>query len=211
MSTLAILTGQLRAEMRKDPSGRIQSDSILTRNLNKAVENICTANNYNFYFCDGDFYTLTSIGTRDYAFPADFVRVEEGTVRYGQRALSYSDYRVLKRNEPSLFTTGRPTTYYFRNGSLCLFPCPSEELELEYAYRKGPTPMSLPDDECFFPDDFNKAIILYAAYLCFRDYDKNSALSALQDFNQEMVNINSKYTVIDENGYNFSFETINKY
>lgn len=209
MANLQTLRGYLREEMRKDPNGRIQSDALLNRNINSAVEQICADFNYEFPVCDGENTASTVISQAAYTLPSDFVRIEQGTVNYDSSPLDLADYRWLKNTFVNLAQDGTPTFYYLRNGALNLFPRPSAIKTLNFSYRKGPADMVNNTDNCFLSDVFNKAITFYSSYLCFNDFDTDSALQALQNYNLEMQNINTRFNFQDETQYHFDFETIN--
>ena len=166
---------------------------------------------FNFYFpqCDGDTSSMTVIGQAGYTQPTDFARVEQGSVIYDRSPLDLADYDWLKNRFIDLTTTGTPTFYYLRNQKLNLYPAPDSVKQIQWSYRKKPTNMVNNTDSCFLSDDFDQAITFYAAYLCFNDYDKDFALSALQNYNQEKENVITLYNFNDETLFHFDYETVN--
>ena len=217
MSTLLELRGKLRTEMRKDPNGRIQADSLLDRNLNKAVDKIAAWADFAWPHCDGDYSVTTTPSDGTYDLPEDFVRIEKGSredvnigsVKFNTKPLREVDFRWLKTTFPSLSIDGDVSYYSVRGFSIYLFKRPTIAAALEFLYRKSPSEMVDDDDDCFFGSDFDKAIVFYAKYYCFRDFDPDSAKIAYDDFTNEVILLQAKYLNRDENTGDFTMELAN--
>jgi len=198
--------------MRVDPNGRIQGDSLLNRNLNQAVKQIQQDGDYNWHFNDGDYSVTTVVSTGTYALPTDFVRLEEDSVKYNTYSLNKADYRWLKRTNSTLATDGNPSYYYLRGSSIGLFQRPNDTKTLEFPYRKKLTAMSADADDSGLPDEFDEAVIQYASFLSWGDFEgkENKATSCLQTYGETMKGLFAQFLGRrDEGNFQMGFETVN--
>lgn len=214
MSSLLTLRQNLRQEMRVDPSGRVQADTLLNRNLNQAIAQIQQDGDYNWGFNDADYSTSTVVGQAAYTLPSDFVRIEAGTIKYNEYQLMPVDYRWLKGTNQTLAVNGSPSYYYLRNNNLNLFQRPDAINALEMSYRKQLAIMASDSDDSGLPLVFNEAIVLYAAYLCWNDFSgkEDKAITSFQSYNETMKGLFAQYLGSrDESNFNMAFETTSDY
>jgi len=214
MSTLLSLRSQLRQEMRVDPNGRIQPDAILNRNINQAVRQIQQDGDYNWHFNDAEYTvsTIVSIGT--YLLPSDFVRLEFNTVKYNNYSIIPVDYRWLKRTVSTLATDGNPSYYYIRGSNIGIYARPNAIKTLEFEYRKQLPSMSSDGTDSGLSTDFDEAIVQYASFLCWQDFEgkENKTASSLQAYNETMKGLFAQYLGRrDEVNYGINFETTNNF
>jgi hypothetical protein len=120
--------------------------------------------------CLHDVSTLTTAaGTAAYPLPADSLNPPNVHQviwdKYVLHPMSYLETRDLNSY---LHTSGSPTSFYFNNGQLCLYPVPDSAKELKIVYYNKPAELSADDDVPEIPEEFHEALANYAAYQIMR-------------------------------------------
>lgn len=202
------LRDDLRLELKIDPNGRIWSDSILNKNIEKARTKIQADGGHNWSFNDGEYSVSSVAGTATYALPSDFVRLEEGQVRYNNTSVFPVDYARLKAQYPDLTSQGQPSFYYLRGANIGFFQVPNEVKTIDFCYRKKLTLFTADSDDSGMADEFNEAIIQYACYLCWSDIQgrEDKATQAIQNYTEAMDALYSQYLNRNDANLTFKFE-----
>lgn len=208
MSTLQTLRDKLRSEIKIDPNGRIWSDTVLNRNINSAVSRIQADGNYNWHFCDAENSESTVAAQSAYALPANFARVEEGTVTYDTQVMTPVSYKYVL-SASLLDQSGTPMYYSLRGTNMYLVAVPDAIKTLKYGYRKKLTEMSSDATDSGLPSEFDYPVIKWAAYLSWaaiRDGEQK-AVAVAQDYQELMKDLFAQYLGRrDESDFNMTFE-----
>ena len=194
-STRAELKADLRTELRKDPNGKIWSDDALETYINQAYTQIQKDWNYQWRENQAEYQFNTVVGTQQYALPSDFNKVE--LVRYTGTNLVKTSKVRLKREYTS-FVSWTPSRYYLFGANIWFDVLPSAVWEIDLDYVKKNAKLSADTTESAYPDDYDVAIIKYAAFLAWSSVPWNPvASSKLQEYNLEIETLVSTYIFDD--------------
>lgn len=208
MATLATLRSYLRSELKIDPNERVWSDSILNRAINDAVDQVQQDGDYNWHFNETENSESTVIDQAAYTLPSDFVRLELNSVTYDSSEIFKDDYNYLWK-QGWFDTSGKPSKYALRGTSIYLALRPNEIKTLKYLYKSKLTAMVADADDSGLPDDFNLAVIKWAAYLAWSTIEgrENKGIAAAQDYQEAIKGLFAQYLGRrDEGDYQFNFE-----
>lgn len=197
MSSLSTLLTKLRDEVKIDPNDKIWSQSTKTRALNAAYFQVQKDGNFDWPENVAEYTFSTVAGTREYAQPSDFVRLE--LIRFNGQWLDKEDKLHLKMAYSSSFATnqGTPNTYYVYGRYIGLDPIPNTTGTVDLDYRKKlPEMTSLVD--CAFTEDFDEATVLYAAYKLFKQAKQlDRAKTAYEDYQLEIDKLTASRLYVD--------------
>lgn len=200
----------LRLELKIDPNGRIWSNAILDRNLEKARTKVQSDGNHDWSFNDGE-NTENSVAFQAlYDLPEDFVRIEEGQVRYNYQAVQPVNYAELKAIHANLNYFGRPNNYYLRGASIGFFYVPNEVKQIDYCYRRRLPFLVNDTDETGMPTEFDEAVLQYASYLCWGDIQgrEDKANQAIQNYLEAIGTLYQQFLNRNDANLSFKFATI---
>ena len=185
MTTLSGLIDQLRDEIKIDPKGTINSDTLLTRNINRALRRIQEDTSYDLPENQGVALVSVQSGVREYDLPTDFKRMgEPQSVKWGKSTiLSPSDYNTLLAHYDLDDNASTSNRYYIRKESgdwkIGLYPIPSSSEIVTAPYLKSLPEISASQDSPL-PTDFDEVIVVYASYLTLRrlpGYEQQSMIN----------------------------------
>lgn len=172
-TTLLDLLSQVRDEIKVDPKGTVNSDTLLTRNLNRALLKIQQdtsfdlPENYGFHLFD------TQSGVNEYDLPDDFQRMAEPqSVKMDTNTPVYpSDYTTIIGQYDLENVGGIPTLYYVRKEGtqwrIGFYPVPGQVTNVTVPYlRKLPDITETQPNP--LPQEYDEVIVLYAAYATLR-------------------------------------------
>lgn len=174
-TTLEDLRSQLLSELKIDPNSRINSVSLLNRNINRGLRKVQQETNYSL----PDNVTSTTIsttsGTQEENLPSDFMRIASphGVKLNDNTPLYPVDYVGLLGQENLSTDSGQPLRYYIRKTSssqwvIGFYPGPDSSYTITVPYYKKLTEMSSNSDESPLDEDYDESIVQYAAYLTMR-------------------------------------------
>lgn len=200
----------LRLELKIDPNGRIWSDAILDRNIEKARTKVQSDGNHDWSFNDGENVENSVAFQATYDLPDDFVRLEEGQVRYNNQTVLPGNYSELKATYKDLAQFGQPNYYYLRNNTIGLFYAPNEVKQIDYCYRKKLPFLASDSDETGMPTEFDEAILQYASYLSWGDIQgrEDKANQAIQNYLEAIGGLYQQYLNRNDANLSFKFSTI---
>ena len=169
MSTLATLRSDLRTQLKIDTQKNIWSDATLNDYINNAYSRVQRDGDYDWQETMGGNQLTTAVsGTQEYSLPTDNARID--LVQYNGNELFYTTKVATKRKDGNNISASTPSNYYIESGIIGLWPVPNSSLVLDLDYRKRLTTLSSDSDTIDFNDDYDQAIINYAAYLAWNGY-----------------------------------------
>lgn len=191
-STRAELRADVRLELKKDPNGRIWSDAELNNYINKAYLKVQKDWNFQWRENQGNNTQSTVVWTQQYTLPTDFGKIQ--LVRFNWTNLIPTTKVTLKRQYSS-FVSWTPSQYYLFGNYIWLDVLPSSVWTLDIDYQKRLTAFTADADVCAFNDDFDLAIVKYAAYLAWSSIDgkQNTAAAQLWEYQLEIDTLYSTY------------------
>ena len=197
-SNRADLRADLRTELKKDPNWKIWNDSALNWYLNKAYLKVQKDGNFQWRENQANTTFSTTVWTQEYTLPTDLGKIE--LVRYETDVLRKSTKVQLKRDQNN-FVSWRPSKYYIFGANIGFDVLPDAVWTVDFDYVKR---LSFPTDDTTtidFNEDFDVAIIKYAAFLAWSSIDgKQSTASAeLQEYQLELDTLYSSYIFDDVN------------
>ena len=201
-STRADLRSDLRTELKKDPNGKIWGDPSLNWYLKTAYIKFQKDGNYEWR--ENDWNTTYTPSAQETTLPSDFGKVV--LVRYNWSELKKTDKITLKR-EVTEFQSWTPSRYYIYWSNIGTDTIPSAgTVDLDYrSINAFPT-----DDttEIAYWDDFDIAIIKYAAFLAWSSIDgkQNTAANELQEYELELSTLYSTYIFDDINDLTYRLQ-----
>lgn len=172
-TTLNELVSQVRDESKIDPTGSISSDSLIKRNLNRALRKIQERVSYDLPQNAAVVTINTSAGVREYTLPSDFKKMAEPqSVKYGDSSSIYpGDYNALLGNFNLDNTSSGPTQYYIRyDGTdwvIGFYPTPDDAKVVTVPYLKALPEMTDSQDSPL-PVDYDEVLVLWATYATLR-------------------------------------------
>jgi len=191
-STRAEQRADLRTELKKDPNGKIWNDVALNWYLK--VANLKLQKDGNFQWRENQANTTfnTVVWTQEYVLPSDLWKVQ--LVRYNGSDL-YNTTKVILKRAYSNFVDWTPSQYYLYGNNIWFDVIPNWTwlIDLDYQSR-----VPYPTDDTTqtgFPDDFDIAIIKYAAFLAWSsiDWKQATASSQLQEYQLEIDTLYNTY------------------
>lgn len=171
-STLLQLQSQLLDEIKVDPNKRINSNTLLNRNIRRALDRIQEDTNYSLP--ENLKVAIITPNAQEKDLPADFKRIAEPHgVKLGQSTPLFPvDYVALLGQFSLTENTGGPTQYYVRMNNnvwvIGFFPVPQTQYDVTvpyYAFLINPVADS---DYSPLPTEYDEAVVQYAAYLTMR-------------------------------------------
>lgn len=210
MSTLITLRGKLRTELKIDPNGRVWNDSTLDNALNDAVLQIESDGNFDWHFNNAENSESSVVSQAGYDLPDDFVRIENDAVLYDSGEIRLMDYNYAWKNK-YFETDGTPSIFSIWANKIYLGFRPNSIKTLKYLYKKKLTEMTADANDSGLPNEFDTAIVKWAAYLCWSSIEgkENKGISAAQDYQEAMKGLFDQFLGRrEQNSYNFNIETI---
>lgn len=205
-TSLSSLLSKLRRELRMDKDDKIWNTDEKTDFLNEAYLQVQKDGNYNWQASQGIETQALTAGTQEYSLPTDFIRYDYiQLVDNNEPLRQTTKQNVLRRGTSS---NGRPNEYYIYGGNIGLYPTPDSNYSLQFLYRKRlPTLTDAQGSE--LPEDFDRAIIKYAAYLAWSSPRGNTpdANAKLQDYEQAIDRLFVQYTLQSTQDLRFTYQT----
>lgn len=191
-STRAELRADLRTELKKDPNAKIWSDDSLNNYLNKAYAKVQKDGNYQWRENQGNTTFSTVVWTQEYTLPIDLWKIQ--LLRYNGTVLLPTNKVSLKRQQAN-FVSGTPSQYYIFSANVWFDVLPSSVWTIDFDYIKRLTKLTTDTQESEFNDDFDVAIIKYAAFLAWSTIDgkQQTSWAKLQEYNLELDTLYSTY------------------
>ena len=162
MSTRLELRTLLNTEIKIDPNNKIWSESAKNNYIDSAYFQLQKDWNFEWRENDANNTQSTVVWTQEYTLPTDFIRTE--LVRYNWTEIHPRSKTQLKR-ENATFVSWTPSRYYLYSSNIWFDVLPNAVLTLDIDYRKKLTKFTADTDSSEFPEDFDDAIVKYAAYL----------------------------------------------
>lgn len=160
-STRSNLRTELRNELKKDPNGKIWSDSVLDTFIDKGYFKVQKDGGYDWRENEANYsFSLTS-GTQEYAIPSDFGKTI--LVRYNGTPLLKTSKTTLKRKYTS-FVNGTPSQYYTFGSNIWFDVIPNVTGTIDWDYKSINKLGASDSSESAYSEDFDAAIVLYAAF-----------------------------------------------
>ena len=209
-STRAEQRADVRIELKKDPNAKIWSDAALNWYLKSA--NLKLQKDGNFQWSENDWNTTFSTvsGTQEYTLPTDLGKIQ--LVRYNGTNLLKTTKTILKR-EYANFVSWTPSKYYTFGANIWFDVLPNGiwTIDLDYLAR-----VAYPTDdttETGFPDDFDTALVKYAAFLAWSSIDgkQSTASGQLQEYQLELDTLYSTYIFDNVEDLTFWLQRGNRY
>ena len=203
-TTLSDLVSKLRGYMKMDPNDAIWSTSAKQDAINVAYQQVQRDGNFKWPENEATVTFNTVGGTQEYAFPtyiADFAKLD--MVQFTDTTGELYPYTKSVALRNALSGTGRPSNYYLYNKKLGFYPTPDTSYPVRVLYRKRlPTLTDSVDSE--FDEDFDDAIVMYAAYKTWAT-TKNSpkASQALNDYSMALNRLKMSYLFQDSASLSF--------
>lgn len=206
-STRADLRANVRIEIKKDPNGRIWSDTELNSFLKQA--NLKIQKDWNFQWTENQANTTFSTvsWTQEYSKPTDLGKLQ--LVRFNGDDL-YKTTKVQLKREQNTFVWWTPSKYYIFGSNIGFDVVPNIIWTVDIDYVAN---LVFPTDdttETNFPDDFDMAIVKYATFLAWSamDWKQNTASAKLQEYTLELDTLYSTYIFDDVADLTFSMQRI---
>lgn len=195
-STRSDLRADVRTELKKDPNGNIWNDPTLNGYINKAYAKMQKDGNFQWRENQADYQFNTVVWTQQYALPSDFGKIT--LARYSGTNLIKTTKTMLKR-EYSSFVSGTPSKYYLYWAFIWFDVLPNGTGEIDMDYAKKNAWFTADTDESAYWDDFDTAIVKYAAFLAWSSIDgkQQTANVKLSEYNIEIDTLSSTYIFDD--------------
>lgn len=190
---------------------RIWSESQVANFINTARLKIQSEGRFDWGFNEAEYSFSTVASTATYALPTGFVRVV-GNISYDGSNLASMTFREFRSKYPVATEEGRPSIYYLNNSSIGFYLIPNEAKTVRFVYAKKLTDLSADSDDNVMTSDFDRAIVLYACYLAYRQITgkEQKGLVCLQDYEEQMLILKESFLgdmAIDENFSSFNCES----
>lgn len=191
------LRADLRVELKKDPNGKIWSDSALNSYINKSYLKVQKDGNFAWRENQAE-TSYTSANTQEEALPTDFGKIE--LIRYNGTEL-YKTTKVSLKRQYTTFVNGTPSKYYINWANIGFDVIPNNSGLVDISYLKRLTSFTSDTDESEFNDDFDTAIVKYAAFLAWSSLDgkQQTARFELEEYGIEIDTLVSSYIFDDIN------------
>jgi len=144
------------------------------------------------------------VWTQEYSLPVDFQKVD--IIRYNWQLL-YPTQKVYIKSYEQTFTTGLPYQYYIYKWYYGLDPIPNVAYTIDFNYFKKLYLTDTIDSE--YPEEFDAAICLRAAYLAFLSVNKQDrAQQCFAEYDRTMGSLLSQY-IYDDMNISFNYQRNN--
>lgn len=209
-STRAEQRADLRTELKKDPNGKIWSDSALNGYLKSANLKIQKDGNFQWRENQGNTTFSTVVWTQEYTLPTDLGKVQ--LVRYNGTNLLNTTKVILKR-EYANFVSWTPSKYYLFGSNIWFDVLPNGTWTIDLDYQARVTYPTDDTTETWFPEDYDIAIVKYAAFLAWSSIDgkQNTASAQLQEYTLELDTLYSTYIFDNVEDLTFWLQRGNRY
>jgi hypothetical protein len=164
MITKAALLDAFTEEIKMDPQRRVNSEALITRNLNAAQKRVQADANYRM---PDQQSVLNFTVAGEYVLPADFLGVADpSSVRINGNLVEAADYNDLLGRYGDLGATGGATYYYIRkeNGDNIFGTYPQDNASVVMPYLRE-LPEITNSQDSVLPEKYMNAIVYYAIYL----------------------------------------------
>jgi len=198
-STLATLVSKFNTEMRTNPNQGVWSQEISEQLINSAYKHVQADGTYQWEECSED---TTLSPAQEITLPTDFVRLE--LVKAGDTVLATSNKVDMVAANTVFTDVGKPSAYYTRGGVIGFDKTPN--ISIEIYYRKKLADLSSTQDS-ELPEQFDDAIVKYAAYLGWSQIRRNDEEAAIKLNSYEIVS-QELFSNQDELINNFTYERI---
>lgn len=210
MSTLLDLKDMFQSEVRMNRDYRIWNESQVTKFINTARLKIQSEGKFDWGFNEAEHSFSTVASTSAYSLPTGFVRMV-GNVTYDETKVYPMTFREFRSKYPVATDEGRPSIYYLNNSQISLYVVPNEVKTVRFVYAKQLADLSTDADSNVMSSDFDRAIVLYACYLAYRQITgkEQKGLVCLQDYEEQMLILKDSFLgdmAIDENYNSFMLE-----
>lgn len=165
MSTLSVLRSRVRAETKKDPNGKVWSDSEVNNAVNQAVFQI--QSDTSFGLPETQTSTTVSVWPSGYNIPSTWAKVDK--VYYWSNELLSVDYTTVAQFTD---TTSSPSGYSIYGWILRLHGIPTWALSVLVVFSSDITQMSADGDTCILPNEYDRAITLFWAYILMSQFSQ---------------------------------------
>lgn len=198
MSSLQDLRIKTRNEYIKiDPSGKIRGDTTLDALLNRAYFQVQKDWQHRRPVQQADYSFNTVANTGEYPLPSDFIKMN--IPLYNYNPLQKTERSTLKKVVNGAFTQWQPFSYYIFGSNIGLYPVPNTTGTVDMEYMKR-LPKITANQDSLFPEDFDDAICVYAAYLAFNSVTKTDKAAIMRaDYNEILSSLLSSYIYNDMN------------
>jgi len=208
-STRAELRADLRTELKKDPNAKIWTNDTLNNYLKQA--NLKVQKDGNFQWRENQANTTfsTVVWTQEYLLPTDLGKIQ--LVRYNTDVLIKTTKVWLKRTQNN-FVAWIPSKYYIFWNNIGFDTIPNTTWTIDFDYVKR---LTFPTDDTTtidFNDDFDAALVKYAAFLAWSTISQMSGIAAakIQEYQLELDTLYSTYIFDDLNDLVYWLQRRNK-
>lgn len=193
MTSIANLRTQLSEEYTRDPNFRVYPQGTIDRMLNKAYRRVQKDMWRSSRQFEQDYTRTTTAWTAEEALPADFVSVVR--VIYDNKEL-----RRTTKKEVELYDSdnSNPNYYYIYQNNIVVYPTPDAWYSIQLIYNASLSTITT-DQASTLDDDFDDAILLYAAYKFYLGMKDPNAQTFLGDYQDQLNTLRAKYHFQDEN------------
>ena len=195
-STRAELRADVRTELKKDPNGKIWNDPTLDRYIDKAYLKVQKDGNFQWRENQANTTFSTVIGTQEYALATDLGKIQ--LVRFNWSVV-YKTTLVQLKKEQSTFVNGQPSRYYLNWNNIGFDVISNIVGTVDFDYVKRLARFTADTDESAFWEDFDAAIVKYAAFLAWSamDWKQQTAAVKEREYTLEIETLISSYLFDD--------------
>jgi hypothetical protein len=169
MQTLSELETSVRSSYLKiDPTAKIWSNSSLDYFLQTAYSKVQQDVQYAIPECEGSTTISTVNGTREYALPSDFARING--LFYNTKPLGKT-----QKNQIYLYNSSNsiPSQYYKYGSFIGLCPIPDAVYSIDMLYYKK-LPVLSSSQASLMGSELEDCVVLYTCYLMFLSVEKQA-------------------------------------
>lgn len=194
VTALSALVSELNDELKIDKKNKLWSLPAKERALNNAYFQVQKDMQFKIRECQEQFDIATQGGVREYDLASDFIHVD--VVLYNNEEIHETEKTELAVEQRFANNVqGLPNEYYLWGLQIGFDPIPSSAGVCSiYGARKLPK-MVTPSQGCVLPEDYNLAIVKYAAYLIWSGPrgNRQTAQEKATDYKQEMNTLKTAY------------------
>lgn len=168
-TTLGDLRSEVLDELKIDPNMKVNSPTLLNRNINRAVRKI--QQDVTYSMPENVKVVVLAVGTQEVNLPERFIKIANPNgVKIGTSTPLYpADYVQLLGAFDLTVNTGQPYQYYVRKTSatqyvMGFFPSPTQNYSVTVPYYEKLQEMAVNTDESPLPDIYDEAIVYYAVF-----------------------------------------------
>jgi len=209
-STRADLRADVRTELKKDPNGKIWDDATINKYINKAYLKVQKDGNFQWRENQGNTTFPTESWVQEYVLPTDLGKVQ--LVRFNWTVL-ITTTKVLLKRQLSTFVSWTPSKYYLFWANIWFDVLPNVVWTIDLDYQKRLAKFITDTQESAFNDDFDTAIVKYAAFLAWSSIDgkQQTAGVELDEYKLEIDTLVSTYIFDDINDLHFGLQRGNRF